>query len=112
MDASRRDLPLLPVACTLGVTDGAAQLQRWRQLDDRALVRRVRTAEELLLVYRAEEWTKTELENLVAVETTCCAFLDWQVEEAQDVLRLRIRGSAADLDTLGRGDGGAVVVQL
>ena len=100
MDASRRELPLLPVACTLGTTDGAAQLQRWRQLDDRALVSRVRESEELLLVYRADDGTRAELESLVAVETTCCAFLDWHVEERDDDLRLRISGAAADLDTL------------
>jgi hypothetical protein len=100
MDASRRELPLLPVACTLGVTDGTAQLQRWRRLAERALVRRERETEELLLVYRADEATKTELESLLAIETTCCAFLDWQVEERADDLRLHVRGSAAELDTL------------
>jgi len=100
MDASRRELPLLPVACTLGITDGAAQLQRWRQLNDWALVRRVREPEELLLVYRADDETSAELESLVAVETTCCAFLDWQVEASAGDLRLRVRGSAAELDTL------------
>lgn len=100
MDASRRDLPLLPVACTLGVTDGAAQLQRWRRLNDRALVRRVRDPEELLLVYRADDGTEAELESLVAVETTCCAFLDWRVEAREDDVRLHVRGSADELDTL------------
>ena len=100
MNASRRDLPLLPVACTLGVTDGAAQLERWRRLNDRALVRRVRNSEELLLVYRADDGTRAELQSLVAVETTCCAFLDWQVEARADDLRLHVRGAAAELDTL------------
>ena len=96
----RRQLPVLPVACTLAVTDGAAQLQRWRQLNDRALVRQVREPEELLLVYRTDGGTRAELESLVDVETTCCAFLDWQVEAREDDLRLRVRGSAAELDTL------------
>ena len=100
MDASRRELPLLPVACTLGATDGAAQLQRWRRLNDRALVRQVRDSGELLLVYRADAGTRAELESLVAVETTCCAFVDWQVEAHGDDLRLHVRGSAAELDTL------------
>jgi hypothetical protein len=100
MDTSRRELPLLPVACTLGATDGAAQLQRWRQLNDRALLRRVREAGELLLVYRGDDRTRTELESLVAVETTCCAFLDWQLETQGDDLRLHVRGTAAELDTL------------
>jgi hypothetical protein len=39
MDAPRSELPLLPVTCTLGAIDGAAQLQRWCELNDRALVR-------------------------------------------------------------------------
>ena len=97
---SRRQLPVLPTACTLGATDGAAQVQRWRELNDRALVRRVREAEELLLVYRADDGTRAELESLVDVETTCCAFLDWQVEARADNLRLHVRGTAAELDTL------------
>ncbi|SDF49871.1 hypothetical protein SAMN05660662_2370 [Blastococcus aurantiacus] len=98
-DASRTELPLLPVACTLGVTDGAAQLQRWRQLGERSLTHRVRQDQELLLVYRSDDATRAELEYLVEVERTCCAFLDWQIEE-DDGLRLHIRGSAAELDTL------------
>ncbi len=97
---SRRQLPVLPTACTLGLTDGAAQLQRWRRLNDRSLVHRVRESEELLLVYRRDDGTRAELESLVDVETTCCAFLDWQVEEQGDELRLHVRGTAAELDTL------------
>jgi hypothetical protein len=97
---SRRQLPVLPTACTLGATDGAAQLQRWQELNDRALVRRVRETEELLLVYRSDDGTRAELESLVDVETRCCAFLDWQVEAREDDLRLHVRGTAAELDTL------------
>jgi len=93
-------LPLLPTACTLGVADGAAQLRRWHELNDQALVHRQRSAEELLLVYRPDDATRTELESLVAVETTCCAFLEWHVEAREDDLRLHVRGTAAELDTL------------
>ena len=96
----RRQLPLLPTACTLGVTDGAAQLRRWHELNDRALVHRQRSAEELLLVYRPDDGTRAELESLVAVETACCAFLEWQVESREHDLRLHVRGTAAELDTL------------
>lgn len=100
MDASRRQLPVLPVACTLGATDGAAQVERWRRLNARSLARRERRDDEVLLFYRADDDTRAELDGLVAVETTCCAFLDWQVEERDDDLVLRISGTAADLDTL------------
>lgn len=100
MDASRTELPLLPVACTLGAGDGAAQLARWRQLNAGSLTRRDRRDEELLLVYRADEPTRAELQSLVSVERTCCAFLDWQVDERDGELRLRISGAPADLDTL------------
>ncbi len=100
MDASRRQLPVLPVACSLGVTDGAAQVERWRRLTMRALIHRERRDDELLLVYRADDDTRAELDGLVAVERACCAFLDWQVEAREEELRLRIRGTAADLDTL------------
>jgi hypothetical protein len=100
VDDSRRRLPVLPVACTLGVADGAAQVERWRRLNARALIHQERRDDELLLVYRADDDTRAELEGLVAVETTCCAFLDWQVEAGAEDLRLRISGTAADLDTL------------
>jgi hypothetical protein len=100
VDESRTELPLLPAACTLGASDGAAQVARWRQLDAGSLTHRVRQDEELLLVYRADEVTRVELESLVRVERSCCAFLDWQIEERAGELRLRIRGAAADLDTL------------
>jgi hypothetical protein len=100
VDASRRQLPVLPVACTLGATDGAAQVARWRRLNARSLAHRERRDDELLLVYRADDDTRAELDSLVAVETTCCAFLDWRVEEREDELRLRISGTAAELDTL------------
>jgi hypothetical protein len=100
VDASRTELPLLPTACTLGVSDGQAQVARWRQLNGGSLTHRDRRDGELLLVYRADEQTRAELESLVSVEKICCAFLDWQVEERDGDLRLRIHGTAADLDTL------------
>ena len=74
-------------------------MERWRKLNARSLTHRDRQDDELLLVYRSDDATRAELETLVDVERTCCAFLDWQVEE-DDGLRLHIRGSAADLDTL------------
>ena len=97
---SRRELPVLPVACTLGAIDGVAQVARWRQLNAGSLTHRDRQDEELILVYRADEPTRAELESLVGVERTCCAFLDWQVDEDEGGLRLRISGAAADLDAL------------
>ena len=99
-DASHTELPLLPVACTLGATDGAAQVERWRKLNARSLTHRDRRDDELLLVYRADDDTRAELESLVSVERACCAFLGWRIEEQDGGLRLRVRGAAADLDTL------------
>ena len=100
MDPSRRQLPVLPVACTLGATDGAAQVERWRKLNAGSLTHRDRKDDELLLVYRADDPTRAELYGLVSVEKRCCAFLDWRVEEKEGGLRLRISGTAAELDTL------------
>lgn len=91
---------MLPVACTLGVADGAAQLERWRTLNAGSLTHRDRQDDELLLVYRADDPTRAELHSLVGVETRCCAFLDWQIEEQPGLLRLRISGAPTDLDTL------------
>ena len=100
VEPSRPELPVVPVACTLGVADGADQVRRWTELNSRSLVRRSREAEERLLVYRADDPTRAELEALVSTERTCCAFLGWQVEEQDGELRLRITGAPADLDTL------------
>ena len=100
MVPSKEELPVLPVACTLGAADGAAQVEHWRRLNAGSLTHRDRKADELLLVYRADDLTRAELHRLVSVEKRCCAFLDWQVEEREAHLRLRISGTATDLDTL------------
>src|SRR6266478_94198 len=68
----------IPVACTLGVADLAAQRRRWEQLMARALTARDETPDGLRLSFRPE--AAEELRALVAVETGCCAWAAWTVE--------------------------------
>ena len=56
----------VPVACTLGVADLAAQRRRWEQLMARAQTGRAETADGLRLSFRPE--AEEELRALVAVE--------------------------------------------
>ena len=96
----------LPLACTLGTTDGAARLARWRALaDDRLTVRR--TPDQLVVLYRSQHGVYEELEALVAGERECCSFAEWDVTRDAEHVVLRIRsdtqGLAAIIDALGDG---------
>ena len=81
----------IPVACTLGVADLAAQRQRWEQLMARALTGRAETADGLRLSFRPE--AEDELRALVAVEAGCCAWADWTVEPAAGAVVLDVRSA-------------------
>jgi hypothetical protein len=68
----------LPIACTLGATDGAARLARWRALSDARLSVR-RTSDRLVVLYQSRSGVYEELKALVAAERECCSFARWGV---------------------------------
>lgn len=69
----------LPLACTLGATDGAERSRRWRQLAaDAAPVTR-RTEGRLEVRYQPGPAVLDELRALAAAEAECCSFVAWAV---------------------------------
>ena len=81
----------IPVACTLGVADLAAQTRRWQRLMARALTGRAETVDGLRLTFRPE--AQDELRALVAVETGCCAWAAWTVEPTAGAVVLDVRSA-------------------
>ena len=88
----------IPVACTLGMADLAAQRRRWEQLMSWALTARDETPEGLRLSFRPE--ADKELRALVAVETGCCAWATWTVEPAAGAVVLDVRSADEGVTTL------------
>jgi len=71
----------LPVACTLGASDGPARLQRWQHLHQIAAPTTQLTDGELEVRYQPGPEVLAELQDLVAEERVCCAFVRWAVTE-------------------------------
>jgi hypothetical protein len=86
----------MPIACTLGADELAAQAERWRRLGARAGLGRVETPHGLRLRFRSAQGVEVELRQLVAVERACCAFADWSlhVDGEEIVLDLAAEGEA------------------
>ena len=88
----------IPVACTLGAADLAAQHRRWERPMAQALTERSETADGLRLSFRPE--AEAELRVLVAVETGCCAWASWTVERADGAVVLGVRSADEGIATL------------
>ena len=91
----------LPIACTLNAS-GLAERGEWlERLGAKSLLDGRRTAEGLALRFDAS--AEDEVRSWVEAERECCAFLGFDLEPADDVLRLRVtgpRGSEPILDGL------------
>ena len=88
----------IPVACTLGTADLAAQGRSWERLMARALTGRAETADGLRLTFRPE--AEAELRALVAVEAGCCAWAAWTVEPTAGAVVLDVRSAGEGVATL------------
>jgi hypothetical protein len=103
-DDNTRRFDELPIACTLGATDGAARLARWRALSAARLTAQ-RTPDQLIVLYRSQRGVYEEFEALAAAERECCSFAEWEVTRDAEHVVLRIRsdaqGLAALVDALG-----------
>jgi hypothetical protein len=89
-----------PIACTLGPADLSLQAARWDELLRTALVERLETVDGLRISFRAERGVAAELRALGAVETQCCAWARWSVEEAGDLAVLTVRSTGDGVTTL------------
>jgi hypothetical protein len=72
----------LPVACTLGVGDGAARMRGWQALAEKAPPRARRTDNRLEVQWHLDADGAIELDLLAAAERECCSFLSWTVTRA------------------------------
>ncbi len=93
-------LQVLPVACTLTLTAGTAQVQRWKMFDAEYALDRERTDSRLTIRYARTDDSLTRLRELVAAEVSCCAFVDWTIDDTPPGLRLIVTGTPEQLDAL------------
>jgi hypothetical protein len=100
VDEHRRALELVPVACTLGATEGPERLAQWRSVFAAHGAGRERGPDYLLLRFRDDPDVSRELQQLVDAERSCCAFVEWAVERSGAELVVRITGDGDALATL------------
>lgn len=84
----------LPVACTLGVNDGPARLQRWQHLHQEAAPTIQLAYGGLEVRYQPGSGVMDQLQALVADERECCAFVSWAVTEEGGKPVLRVTAPA------------------
>lgn len=86
----------LAIACTLGTRDLQVRLGDIRDLAFRSLRRSRREGPALHLTYDGEVFA--EVEKLVARESDCCAFLDFDVTRDETGVHVTITAPAAIAD--------------
>lgn len=84
----------LPVACTLGASDGRARLQRWQSLHQIAASTARVVNGEFEVRYQAGAGVLAELQELVAAERVCCEFVSWTVTNDNGQFILRVTAPA------------------
>ncbi|MDN5757984.1 MAG: hypothetical protein L0H59_05555 [Tomitella sp.] len=87
----------LPIACALTPGADRDQIERWRAFDDEHALGVERVESRLAVHYLRTDDSVRRLRELVAVESSCCSFVDWTVEEDQEHLLLVVTGSADQL---------------
>lgn len=71
----------IPVACGLGVAGMKTRVEEWQDLIAGNLVQSQAIPGGLRLVLRPSAVTNAELRRLVALENSCCAWIDWSIDE-------------------------------
>jgi hypothetical protein len=97
----------VPIACTLAPDAGEEQVERWRAFDDDHLLDVERGDARIILHYAKADDSVRRLHDLVAVESACCSFVDWVIDESHADLRLVVTGTAEQLAALDIGRGTA-----
>jgi hypothetical protein len=80
----------LPIACSLGTSDLRRRLAEIAAIGAESLTGHQADEGRHLLRFRADSGTRRRLEEIVAAEAECCAFLDLALEERDDELLLSI----------------------
>jgi hypothetical protein len=93
----------LPIACSLGADDLKRRLAAIAEIGAESLLGHETEGARHLLRFRSLATTRRRLEEIVAAEAQCCAFLDLKLEERGDELVLSIEapeGAQAIADEL------------
>ena len=93
----------LPVACSLSPTELAARLAEMGALGDAALVDVHLEPTQAWLRFAAGHGVRRRVEDIVAAESRCCAFLTMSVGEQPDLVVLTIHapeGADAALEAI------------
>lgn len=93
----------LPIACALAPTAGREQLERWRAFDDEHLLDVERADTRLVVHYAKTDDSAQRLRDLAATESSCCSFVDWEVDDDHADLRRVVTGTPDQLTTLSLG---------
>ena len=80
----------LPIACTLSATDLRARGEELRALGGDGLVDAAEHGDRAVLRFRPDPAIRERVEAIVAAESECCAFLDFQLEHGDDASVLTI----------------------
>jgi hypothetical protein len=81
-----------PLACTLSGSEMRAR-RGWLADLDRDRVSGRPTADGIVVRYRRRAGIESELRELVAAESRCCAFLDFEIRSAGDFIELHVSGA-------------------
>ncbi|HEX4324856.1 MAG TPA: hypothetical protein VHZ77_09540 [Gaiellaceae bacterium] len=88
------------IACTLSGTDLKSQRERWLALGENFGLGRRETKDGLRLSFRSHPEIRKELDALVAVESECCSWAAWSVEDEGDRLVMAVRSQGMGITTL------------
>jgi hypothetical protein len=83
-----------PVACTLGAGDLQQRLSTIAQIGADSLTGRTLENGRHVLRFRSDELTRQRLDDIVAAEVECCAFLDLSLADDDRELVLTIAAPA------------------
>lgn len=96
----------LPIACTLTPTAGKVQIEKWQTFDEEYALETERTDTRLTIHYAKLDDSTRRLRELVAAESTCCAFVDWRIDDSHADLQLIVSGTPDQLASLNVGSVG------
>lgn len=101
----------IPVACSLGAGELEQRLAEIAEIGAGSLISREAGGDSQLLRFRADADTRRRLEEIIAAEAACCAFLDLQLSERDGELVLSI-AAPGDAQALADGLAEAFAEQL
>lgn len=93
-------LDAVPIACTLTPEAGQDQVESWRAFDDEYALHAERSDTTIVVHYTRTDDSVQRLNALVATESACCSFVDWEIDDRNAGLRLVVTGSAEQLAAL------------